>query len=451
MSQQLLAGALVGGRKAVEQPAGGAGEHARVVELLDERLRFETLLARLTATFIHLPVEEIDGQIQRGLQQIVEFLGIDRSSLAQFSEDGGRLFMTHSYSVPGVEPFPQVDLAVHWPWYADQIRRGNLLRYSRLPDEAPPEAAREREYCRHSGLRSHLAIPFQVGEAVLGGIGFGSFRRERDWPDALVQSLQLVAAVFATALARKRAEEHEAHLREQLAQAVRVMMMGELAASIAHEVNQPLCAIVSNAQALQRMVAGGAGDPAEVREALQDISQDGQRASAVIARIRAFVQKGPARRAAVDVNHLVREAAALVRGDLARRRVAVRLELAGALPAVVGDAVQLQQVVLNLVANAADAMAGLPPQAREVVIRSGTDEAGDVTVAVADAGVGLGPGDNSHLFDAFFTTKPGGMGMGLAISKSIVQAHRGSIRAWPNAGRGATVQFTLPARAEDAP
>src|SRR3954447_25895144 len=109
-------------------PGPQAGDRARLLELLDERLGFETLLARLSATFIHLPAEEVDGQIERGLRQIVDFLGIDRSSLAQFSEDGVKLHMTHSYSVPGVQPFPQVDLAVHWPWYADQMRRGNLLR-----------------------------------------------------------------------------------------------------------------------------------------------------------------------------------------------------------------------------------------------------------------------------------------------------------------------------------
>jgi signal transduction histidine kinase len=448
MSQQPLSGEPTGVRNGAEQAAGKAEECARLLELLDERLRFETLLSRLSATFIHLPAEEVDGQIERRLQQIVDFLGIDRSSLAQFAEGGRKLLMTHSYSVPGIPPFPNVDLAGPLPWYTEQIRQGNLLRYARLPDEAPPEAVHEREYCLRSGMRSHLAIPFWVGETVLGTICFGSFRREMDWPDDLVQSLQLVAEVFANALARKRAEEQEAGLREQLAQAARVMMMGELAASIAHEVNQPLCAIVSNAQALQRMLADGTGDPAEVREALQDISQDGQRASAVLARIRGFVQKGPARRTPVDLNDLIREVAALVRGEMARRRVAVRLELAGALPAVLGDPVQLQQVVLNLLANGADAMAGLAPEARQLVVRSGADGAGSVTVAVADAGVGLGPGGNDHLFDAFFSTKPDGMGMGLAISKSIVQAHRGSIRAVPNAGRGATVQFTLPALGE---
>src|SRR5262249_29260721 len=152
--------------------------------------------------------EQVDGQIERGLQQIVEFLDIERSSLAQFSEDGGELVVTHSYTTPGFIPMPRVNLAALWPWYTAKLRAGELLRCSRLPEGAPPEAVQEKEYFRlRGGPRSHLAIPFKVGEAVLGAIGFSSFRQERDWPDHLVQSLQLVGEVFANALARKRAEE----------------------------------------------------------------------------------------------------------------------------------------------------------------------------------------------------------------------------------------------------
>jgi PAS domain S-box-containing protein len=549
----------------------GAEDRTRLLDLLQERLRFETLLSRFSADFINLPPEAVDGQIERGLRQIVEFLGIERSSLAQFSEDGRELVVTHSYTIPGFAPFPRVNLAAVWPWYTAQIRRGEVLRFTRLPEEAPPEAAREREHVtRAGGPRSHLAIPFKVGEAILGGIGFGSFRREIDWSDDLVRSLQLVGEVFANALARKRAdlvlresearlrsllestkavpwaadaesrrftyvgpqagalfgyppdawyaagfwadhlhpedreaalafrrehdrgqadyefdyrmtaadgrtvwvhdvvhvvsengaprtlrgflvdvtarrraEEESRVLREHLARVARATLLGELAASIAHEVNQPLCAIVSNAQAVQRMVAGGF-DADEVVEALKDITRDGQRASTVIARIRGFFRKATAERAPVGVNDLVREVSALLRAEMARRGVAVTLALAERLPVVLGDRVQLQQVILNLMANAADAMDRVAREARELVVRSSADESGGVAVAVTDAGVGLDPGNVERVFDAFFTTKPGGLGMGLAICKSIVEAHGGRIGARPNAGRGTTFQFTLP-------
>src|SRR5262249_1432605 len=233
-----------------ETPATGPGGKPDVVALLDERLRFETLLSRLSATFIHLPPEDVDAQIERALQQIAAFLGVERSSLFQFSEDSRQLWVTHTYTVPGVPPFPPIDIAPVFPWYTDKIRRGEVVLYTQLPDELPPEAGSERAYCLREGLQSHLAIPFKVGSAILGGIGIAAFRKPRVWDDALVQSLQLLGEVFANALARKRAEEQSRGLREQLAHAGRVLMMGELAASIAHEVNQPLSAIVGNAQAL---------------------------------------------------------------------------------------------------------------------------------------------------------------------------------------------------------
>jgi PAS domain S-box-containing protein len=675
-----------------------AGDRSRLLDLLTERLRFETLLSRLSATFIHLPADAIDSQIERGLQQIVEFLEIDRSSVGQFLEDGQELVYTHSYTIPGIPPAPRVNLALLLPWYTEKIRQGEVLRYTRLPDDLPSEAVKEREWILHrEALVSHLAIPFKVGDTIIGVLGFGSFRRERDWPDDLVWSLQLVGEIFANALARKRAEgarresegrfrlmadtapvlvwmsgpdklctyfnkhwldftgrplesemgdgwskgvhpddvrrcltiyteafdarqefrmeyrlrrfdgeyrwlldagvprfgsdgtfegyigsciditdqkrvegalreseaglrrllestkaipwvadaqswrmtyvgpqastllgyplaawyekdfwadhihpedreaaiafcrdhsqapsdfeleyrmiaadgrtvwihdvvnvvsengvpnilrgflidvtqrrraeEESRSLREQLVRVGRVTTMGELAASIAHEVNQPLCAIVSNAQAVQRLLAGESFDLSEVREAVQDITEDGQRASAVLSRIRGFLQKTPAEHAPVDVNDLIREVSALMRSEMVKRGVTVKLELAEKLPLVLGRRIQLQQVILNLMVNGADAMDHIPRELRQLVIRSTRDGADTVTIAVKDTGVGI---DHIHLdliFDAFFTTKPSGLGMGLAICKSILSAHGGRIWASPNVGRGTTFQFTLP-------
>jgi signal transduction histidine kinase len=427
-------------------------DRACLLQLLDERLRFEQLLSRLSATFINLPAEQVDSQIERGLRQLVEFLDIERSSLGQFSADGTELWVTHSYSAPGFPPFPRVNLAAVWPWYTAQVRQGKVVRYGRLPDELPPEAVREREYCVEVGPRSHLAIPLEVGESLLGAIGFSSYRQERDWPDDLVVCLRLVGEVFANALARKRAEEKERGLWAELAHISRVTLMGELPASIAHELSQPLCAIVSNAQASQRlMLAGASFDRAEVSAALADIIEDGNRASAVIARIRRFLQKAPLERMPVDVNDVLREVSALMRSELARRGVVVALELADRLPAVLGDRTQLQQVIVNLLVNGADALDRAPGRPRRLVLRSGAEERGGVTVAVTDEGVGIDPRHLNHLFDAFFTTKPGSMGMGLAICKSIIELHGGKIWASPSAGRGATFRFTLPGIREGAP
>jgi C4-dicarboxylate-specific signal transduction histidine kinase len=230
-----------------------------------------------------------------------------------------------------------------------------------------------------------------------------------------------------------------------------VTALGELAASIAHEVNQPLCAIVSNAQAAQRMLAAGGFRPEEVEEALEDIVSDGQRASEVIGRIRGFLQNAPAEHSPVEVNNLIREMAALVRGEMAKRGVTIKLELADRLPLVTGNRIQLQQVILNLTTNAADAMDRVARGLRELVIRSSGDATGTVAVAVRDAGIGIDPKNLDRVFDAFFTTKPSGMGMGLAICKSIIKAHDGAIWVRSNPDRGATFHLTLPAAREAKP
>jgi signal transduction histidine kinase len=242
----------------------------------------------------------------------------------------------------------------------------------------------------------------------------------------------------------EQSEENETRLRDQLALAGRVSLVGELAASIVHEVNQPLCAIVSNAQTTQRLLAGEDFDLAEVREALEDIVRDGQRASAVIARIRGLLRKTPPERAAINVNELIREVIALTRWEMNRRGIAVRLELAEHLPGVLGDRVQLQQVFLNLMTNGADAMESMAKDKRELVLRSAEEPAEGVRVSVKDHGVGIDPRNSERLFDSFFTTKPGGMGMGLAICKSIVEAHGGRIWASPNGDGGSTFQLALP-------
>jgi two-component system, LuxR family, sensor kinase FixL len=255
----------------------------------------------------------------------------------------------------------------------------------------------------------------------------------------------LLRGFMVDVTARRQAEEESRSLRDQLIRVGRVSLMGELAASIAHEVNQPLCAIVSNAQALQRVLAGGAYDLDDLREALGDITRDGQRASAIIARIRGFFQKGPVDGSPVDVNDLIREVAALMRSELARRGVAVKLELTENLPPALGRRIQLQQVILNLMVNGADAMEAVARDLRELVICSLEDAAGSIVLTVKDVGAGIDPENFGHVFDAFFTTKPAGMGMGLAICKSIVESNGGRIWATSQPGQGATFQFTLPA------
>ena len=243
---------------------------------------------------------------------------------------------------------------------------------------------------------------------------------------------------------RQRAEEALQKAQAELAHITRVMTLGELMASIAHEVNQPLAAVVTNAQACLRWLALETPRLDEARAAVERIVRDSNRASEVIQRIRALVKKTEPQMVALDINDVIREAISLEQREMLSQRVSLRTELASALPPVPGDRVQLQQVVINLVMNAVEAMAPVTDRPRDMLIRSQQDEANEVLVAVRDSGMGIDSENAERLFNAFFTTKPSGMGMGLSISRSIIAAHGGRLWASPNADHGATFQFTLP-------
>lgn len=244
---------------------------------------------------------------------------------------------------------------------------------------------------------------------------------------------------------RKLAEEARLDAQSRLAHANRVTTMGHLTASIAHEVNQPICATVINAQAARRWLDCGPPDLEEARKALAQIIKDGNRVGEVIGRIRDLITRGPPREDRLEINAVIREVIALTRGEAVRNRVAMRTELLDDLPPIRGDRVQLQQVILNLIVNAVEAMSGISEGERELVISAAKAESGGVLVSVRDSGPGLPPATIENLFDAFYTTKSGSMGMGLAICHSIIEAHGGRVWARPNTPRGAVFQFDVPA------
>jgi C4-dicarboxylate-specific signal transduction histidine kinase len=241
-----------------------------------------------------------------------------------------------------------------------------------------------------------------------------------------------------------RASEALREAQTELAHVNRVTTMGELSASIAHEVMQPIAAAVTNAHAALRWLGAQPPDLEEIRQALGRVVKEGNRATDVIGRIRALIKKTPPRKDGVEINEAILEVIALTRSDVVKNGVSVQTQLAEGLPRIQGDRVQLQQVILNLIINAVEAMSGVSEGSRELLIGTGKDASGGVLVAVQDSGPGLNPESVDRLFDAFYTTKPGGMGMGLSICRSIVEAHGGQIWASRTAGPGATVQFTLP-------
>ena len=183
-------------------------------EQLEERLRFERLLTDLSATFVNVAADLVDAQIEQALEQLVDFLGVERGSFGQISEDNKGILATHSFVVPGYPPLPPLILQEDLPWYASRVQRGELMRFDRLPEDAPAEAVNERAYVIKTGMKSNLTIPLKAGGIVLGVLSFGAFREFRAWPDELVQRLRTVGEIFANALARKRAD-HDVHAREE--------------------------------------------------------------------------------------------------------------------------------------------------------------------------------------------------------------------------------------------
>jgi C4-dicarboxylate-specific signal transduction histidine kinase len=271
------------------------------------------------------------------------------------------------------------------------------------------------------------------------------------WGGLFLLQSGLIIALVLQSRRRRRAELEARRRREELAHMTRVATMGELTASLAHEINQPLAAILSNAQAGTRLLAGDEVQLDEIREILSDIAADDLRAGEVIRRMRTLLRKGEFRPTEVDVNDLVEEVVGLVRGELILQNVALTLDLSPRLRPVHGDRVQLQQVLLNLMMNALDAMKEVPDGGRRVQVRSAPFDANAVEVSVEDTGAGIPAGDLEKCFEPFVTTKAHGLGLGLSICRSIIQAHGGRIGSKNNSGRGATFWFTLPSVDEKKP
>jgi len=259
--------------------------------------------------------------------------------------------------------------------------------------------------------------------------------------------LEFIGALMDVTAA-KQAEEELHKTQTELAHVTRVTALGELTASIAHEVNQPLAALVTNAEACLRWLDRGTPDLGEARGAVESIIKDGNRAAEVIRHVRALTNKTDTQKTPIDINDVVNEVIVLVQRELFSHRVSLRTEFAPALPVVLADRVQLQQVTINLIMNGIEAMQPISDRPRELVIRSHQDEARQVLVTVEDCGVGISAENADRLFNAFFTTKSSGMGMGLSICRSIIAAHGGRMSAANNAGPGATFQFTLPLHQE---
>jgi signal transduction histidine kinase len=430
---------------------------------LRERLRFETLLSDLVATFVApLGPHEVERTVQHMLERVANALGVDRATLAETDPSLSGMRLTYSWVRTGIAPMPATVPREHFPWMAAQVEAGRVVHFERA-SHMPEAAATDRRNLAALGIRSLVAVPVLLDGKAAGALAFSTLRAERAWPGELLPRLQVVADVFAGVLARRRAEsaalasedrrlkaeEAAQRQREDLAHVLRVTTLSELAAALAHEISQPLAAILSNAQGTRRLLEHGRAAPAELTSALSDITDDARRGAQIVQRFRVMFGKRRVDPIPVDVGALAREVAALLRTSLGRRAILIRLEAAGAaLPPVLGDPVQLGQVLVNLIMNAADAIDATQVGARVVRVETGRPATERIAIVVRDSGIGLKPTELERVFEPFVSSKPEGLGMGLAICRSIVQAHGGRIWATANEGAGLAVHVDLPCRAD---
>jgi signal transduction histidine kinase len=320
--------------------------------------------------------------------------------------------------------------------------------WSSLEPEYIPDVVSDENFPRGSiaereGLHAAFGFPILLGGEVLGVVEF--FSREIRQPDQeLLNMLATIGSQIGQFIERKRAEEAFREVQLELAHANRVATLGQLSASITHEVNQPITAAVTYASAARRFLSAQPPNLHEVDDALSLVVREGNRAGEVVGRIRALIKKAPARKDAVAINDAILEVIALTRTEAANNSVSVRTQLAEGLPRIQGDRVQLQQVLLNLIINAIEAMRDVGEEERELLISSRSEPDG-VSVEVRDSGPGFAPAALERVFEAFYTTKPGGLGLGLSICRSIIEAHDGRLWASANVPRGAIFGFIAPA------
>lgn len=407
-------------------------------------LRLHRLLAEISSLFVTRPPGQVDATLEEVQRRICKTLDLDRSTLWQTAGDGSGLVLTHYWQQPDFVPLQRNFMArAHFPWMDRRLRRGKSVQFKSL-DELPPEAAQDVEVLRRYGTRSNATFPLIADGNVIGALAFAMISRERNWTADEISSLALVAQIFGHVICRHRAEEKVEQLREEILRSTRASVLGEIAAVLAHEINQPLTSILGNAQAALRFIHQGEADREEILAILGDIIRDDKRAGEVIHSLRSMLSGSPMPHEAHPLNELVSEVTSFLGRELADAGIDLKLDLTPARPVVRVARVEIQQLLHNLIQNAAQAMGETPRNQRRILIQ--TSSCGSlVKVLVRDHGRGISPEHMDRIFEPFHTTRAEGLGMGLAICRRIVSAHGGGIEARNAESMGAEFLFSLPA------
>jgi signal transduction histidine kinase len=405
----------------------------------------------LSAAMARVSVDEIDKEIKEWLRKIVLALEVDRGTFWERAASDGGFVGTYWWARPGVPGLPRKMLSIKIsPWATGEVLAGKTIVYSN-PEELPKEEVKLRQFLKSHGPKAQVMLPLQIGGVVLGALTFGKFRTPRSWPPSELQRLRIVGQVIAGALDRKRAALQSRKLQEELTIASRQSTIGELTASIAHELNQPLAAILSGLGGLARLLSQGNLKPALTSTAVRNAIEDTKRAGEIVRRFRSMFRRDETGKVAIAISALIKEVVNLLGSEAASREITLRIDDSPSLPPIIGDRVEIQQCVLNLILNALDATAQTESGPREVTIRIAPEKIGWIGVSVCDSGPGVDPSVANQMFESIVTTKTKGMGLGLLVTRSIVEGHGGRIWFTPNPGGGSTFTFTLPvAQAQQA-
>ncbi|HEX2831299.1 MAG TPA: ATP-binding protein [Burkholderiales bacterium] len=420
-------------------------------------IEFERVLTRISTTFAGAPWHRVYQEVELALKDVLRSNAIDQACIVEVLAGNAGAYLRHVACVPGMPRVgEQLDYAAAFPWaYARTVGRGEAVAFARIED-APPDARTDAATMRELGVRSLLHVPLRVDGRVRFVLTAGAKRRLLAWPLRTVNRLTALGEIFAHAIARAqavaeqaRAEQEIDELRTHQWHSARVAQTAPLVASLAHELCQPLAAILNNAQAGLRFLNHRDIDVDEIRDILADIVASNKRANEVLGALRAMLRRRGTTRTTFDIADAVGDVLALVRSELMTEQIDV--DLSAAPEAYVhADKTQIEQVLLNLVMNSIDAMRALEGARRLNIAVSASDKTG-IVVSVKDTGRGIPADRQPKVFEAFWTTKHKGLGVGLSLCRAIVESYGGRIWCEPNVPRGAAFRFSLPctARAED--
>ena len=429
--------------------AGLIEERRRGTAELAERLRFEGLLSTIAGVFVRAPRDAQPSGFEQALQRVGAFFRVDYVGLLETDAKGGPLAVVHQWAQPGCTAMTGGRGVAQFPWVFERVMAGESLVLDSI-DGLPESATQDREAFQAFGMQTAVVLPLVSGARAHGALSVVTLR-PRQWSSEDKTQLRLVAEILANASARGQADVEVQQARHELAHLARLSSMGELTASLAHQLNQPLTGILNNAEAARLSLESDLASRDELLAMLGDIIEDDQRAADVIRRVREMLTRTTPSPVRLDVNTVVRNVATLVASDAVMRNVSVSFDLSPTPLAITGNRIDLEQVLLNVVTNAMEAVSDRPVPGRRVTIATTKNEPGQVQVMVRDNGPGFAEGTEHQVFDAFVSGKRDGtgMGMGLTVARSLIDLHGGSIVAANDPAGGAVVTMAFPV-AEDA-